>query len=166
MQIPHTMKKLALAASVGALLLPVASAPAHAACYDYRRAEKRFARKINNSRQNHGLSRLRLDPELSKVAKVHTKDMIQRGGLFHQSSSLLDRRITNWALLGENVGRGSGVTSLHGAFMGSAPHRTNVLNSRFRYVGAGVLRRDGQMWVTIIFEATENPGTTLDMPGC
>jgi hypothetical protein len=30
----------------------------------------------------------------------------------------------------------------------------------------GVKKADGRMWVTVIFEARENPGTRLAMPSC
>ncbi|HET7481500.1 MAG TPA: CAP domain-containing protein, partial [Actinomycetota bacterium] len=62
---------------------------------------------------------------------------------------------------------GTEVHSLHRAFMESPPHRANVLDKRFRYLGVGVARDGDMIWVTVLFEAEDNPGTTLDMPkGC
>jgi uncharacterized protein YkwD len=104
---------------------------------------------------------LRLDPELSKVAKVHTRAMVKENSLFHTPSDTLRRRVTNWTTLGENVGVGSTVTSLHEAFMNSPAHRDNILYSSFRHVGVGVMREDGRMWVTVIFEARSDPGSPL-----
>jgi uncharacterized protein YkwD len=141
--------------------------PAHAAlrrsCWNAKPAEQAFAKRMNGAR---GARRLRLDPQLSKVARAHTRAMTRRHLLFHSSSSQLRRRVVNWTLLGENVGYGSTVRSLHRAFMASPPHRANIKRAAFRNVGIGVRRRHGLMWVTVIFQSRANPGTTLPMPSC
>lgn len=169
----HRIKKVALICSltvVGSMVVPAtaSSSSADNACWEYTTAEKRFKRKINNERLAEAMGKLHLDPELSKVARKHTKEMIQADkGLFHTTSEQFHKRITNWNLVGENVGYGGGVNSLHEAFMDSPPHAHNVLTAAFVYVGIGARRdKDGTMWVTIIFEATNNPGTTLPMPSC
>jgi uncharacterized protein YkwD len=41
--------------------------------------------------------------------------------------------------------------SLHLAFMDSAPHRRNILYRAYKYVGIGVVRSGGRMWVTVLF---------------
>jgi uncharacterized protein YkwD len=135
-------------------------------CWDYRRAERGFARKMNAERSDRGLSKLSLDPELSKAARVHTNEMIRRNELYHTPSSTLGRRVTNWIVLGENVGVGGTVASLHEAFMNSQGHRDNVLYSTYRHVGIGTRKAHGRLWVTIIFEAVTDPGTSLRMPSC
>jgi uncharacterized protein YkwD len=121
---------------------------------------------MNNARTNQGLGKLKLDPELSKAAKVHTWEMVRSSELHHTSSDNLRRRVTNWILLGENVGVGATVSSLHEAFMNSPAHRDNVMHSLYRHVGVNVVKSDGRMWVTIIFEAMTDPGTPLKMPRC
>lgn len=135
-------------------------------CYTWSRHERGFARKINGARANADLGRLRIDPELSKVAMKHTRLMTAENELVHTSSDALRRRVTNWLILGENVGVGATVGSLHTAFLASPAHRANVLHSSFNYVGVGVKRAAGRMWVTIVFEGTKNPGTNLTMPSC
>ena len=113
-----------------------------------------------------GLRRLRLDPELSKVARAHTRAMTRRALLFHSSARQLRRRVTNWTLIGENVGYGGGVAGLQRAFMTSPPHRANIERPQFRNVGIGVRRRAGRLWVTVIFQSRHDPGTSLSMPDC
>jgi uncharacterized protein YkwD len=135
-------------------------------CWDYKRSERSFARKMNSVRRRKGRRGLRLDPELSKVARVHTTDMVQRNTLYHTSSSSLRRRVVGWTTLGENVGVGNTVRSLHKAFMHSRYHRANILYRRFRFGGVGVKKKRGRMWVTVVFEARNNPGTRLRMPRC
>jgi uncharacterized protein YkwD len=164
-------KQLAVLLAAGllaALLSPVtvSSAPSDNKCWKSKTSEKRFARKINSERVTDRLGKLRLDPELSRVAKKHTLEMAKNNKLYHTSSDDLRARVTNWNLLGENVGVGGGVRSLHGAFMNSPAHAANVLHTSFRHVGVAVVRSGGRMWVTMIFEAVSNPGTTLPMPKC
>jgi len=157
---------------IAAVLAPgtVAQADAQASsrstCYKFKDSERAFARKINATRSSRGKGKLRLDPELSRVARQHSREMVKKGLLFHQTSSQFARRITNWTMIAENVGYGSEVGELHRAFMGSPLHAANILNSSYRFVGTGVVTVGNQMWVTVIFEARSNPGTSLQMPRC
>ncbi len=107
-----------------------------------------------------------LDPEASRAARVHTREMVRSVTLHHTASSALRNRVTRWTILGENVGVGGTVASLHSAFMNSPAHRDNILYPSYRHVGIGAFRKDGRMWVTVIFEAASDPGTTLRMPTC
>ena len=135
-------------------------------CWSYKGSEKSFVRKINKARRRKGRGRLSLDPELSRAARVHTAEMIRRNTLYHTSNSKLRWRVVGWSTLGENVGSGGSVRSLHKAFMRSTYHRSNVMYARFRHTGVGVKSKRGRMWVTVIFEATRDPGTRLRMPRC
>jgi uncharacterized protein YkwD len=132
--------------------------------WTFKTTERGFTRKINAARRAAGRTGLRLDPELSRAARKHTMEMSGRNSLHHTPSKVLKKRVTNWNWLGENVGVGSTVSSLHTAFMNSPAHRDNILFGRFRHVGVGVRKARGRMWVTVLFEAQKNPGTTLGMP--
>ena len=135
-------------------------------CWNYKPSEKGFARKMNGERVLEGLTKLSLDPELSRAARKHTQEMWQRDELYHTPSDKLRSRVTNWTVIGENVGVGGTVSSLHDAFMNSPAHRDNILYTTFRHVGIGVAKKNGRMWVTVIFEAIADPGTSLSMPTC
>lgn len=160
------------AAIIGSLLVPgiasaaTASASGNNSCWDYKDSERAFARKANKERTDKGEGKLKLDPELSKVALKHTKEMVAADSLFHTSSDQLRARVKNWSLLGENVGVGSSVSSLHTAFMNSPAHAANILNANFGHQGVGVVKKGDRMWVTVIFSSDENPNTTLSMPNC
>ena len=165
---------VSIAASSRASVTPPGATGTHAApavssssrCWAPRPEERGFHRKINSSRSNGGRSRLRLDPELSKSARVHTREMFERAVLHHTSTVTLGQRVTRWNMLGENVGVGHTVDSLHTAFMNSPAHRDNVMLRSFRYVGIGTRMMDGRLWVTVIFENQVDPGTRLRMPRC
>ena len=135
-------------------------------CYTYTAAERAFASKMNEERRDRGLGTMKLDPELSRVAMKHTKEMTSANTLMHTTTTALTRRVTNWVTLGENVGVGAEVGTLHSAFMNSPAHKDNILHSSYNNVGVGVGSAAGRMWVTVIFEARSNPGTRLAMPNC
>lgn len=135
-------------------------------CYEPRVAERGFAKKVNSARVNNGFGKLRLDPQLSRAARVHTKEMAGQDSLYHTPSNILRERVTNWIVLGENVGVGGGVASLHEAFMNSPAHRDNVLHGGYRHIGIGTKKVNGRLWVTILFEGVSDPGTTLWMRRC
>ena len=135
-------------------------------CWEVKGAERGFVKRINDVRGVARAGMLRLDPELSRAARLHTREMVKAHKLHHTPSDKLSRRVTNWTILGENVGVGGDVQSLHDAFMASPGHARNVLYDSFRHVGIGTIKSRGQLWVTVIFEAETNPGTTLRMPKC
>ncbi len=157
----------AVALLLGALIPTVAAnATTSGKCWRYKDTERSFAKKINSARSGSSVAKLRLDKQLSKAARRHSWEMKTKSSLYHTPSGTLGRRVTRWRVLGENVGVGSTVRSLHRAFMASPAHRQNVLYRSYRHVGVGVTRRNGRIWVTIIFESANDPGTRLSMPPC
>lgn len=160
--------KVALLCAIFVTAAPFSSVVAEAGsnCFRNKNAELGFFNKINTARRSTGRVQLRLDAHLTKVARKHSREMTGRNLLHHTDTAALRRRVTNWQLLGENVGVGGTVDSLHRAFMQSPSHRDNVLYGSFRHVGIGTRERHGRLWVTVVFEAESNPGTTLRMPSC
>jgi uncharacterized protein YkwD len=151
-----------------ATLLPTVAATAQTkgTCWEVKPDEKAFAADSNKVRDKLGKPKLQLDPQLSRAARLHTREMFKRDLLYHTPGDKLTRRVTNWSTLGENVGVGYSVESLQDAFLNSPGHRANILSSGFKYFGVGTVERDGKLWVTVIFEGAANPGTPLDMPNC
>lgn len=155
------------AIAVTAMLPGAASEAANGTtCWSSTKPERGFAAKMNSSRTANDLGTVKLDPELSRVARLHTKEMIRAEGLFHTPMTKLMTRVTNWITLGENVGRGDTVRSLHRAFMSSPTHKANILDGTYNHVGVGTARAGGKLWVSVVFEARTDPGTTLAMPSC
>ncbi len=135
-------------------------------CWTSSAAEKKFTKLMSAERRKQGFGGLRLDPEVSKAARTHSQEMIDKELLHHTPPAKLASRITKWVKLGENVGVGGGVDALHEAFMNSKVHRDNIMKKAFKHVGVGVLSSGGDMWVTVIFEAKMDPGTSMSMPSC
>jgi hypothetical protein len=63
--------------------------------------------------------------------------------LYHTPSRVFYERVRNWRLIGENVGAGGSVSSLHEAFMASPDHRAIILHpsARVRRGGRETRRR-------------------------
>jgi uncharacterized protein YkwD len=106
---------------------------------------------LNVQRREHGLPALRASRPLRLAATRWARTMV-RGHFFDhaRSGSTLRgrvartaylRRTQSWSL-GENIAFGTGArgtaAGIVGAWMGSAPHRANILQRRFRDVGIGL----------------------------
>lgn len=146
----RTAKVAALAITASVALGGLGIHPA-AAATTRQRMEKRFAYLINKERDKRDLRRLKFSYQLTRVARRHSKKMAD-GGILHHRSNLASGVTGNWRVLGENVGVGASVKTLHGAFMHSPGHKANVLYRKYSSVGVGVVRRSGTIWVTVIFK--------------
>jgi uncharacterized protein YkwD len=108
---------------------------------------------LNAQRTRLGLRPLRLNAQLSAAAQRHASDMQRRDYFSHVSrdgSTFVERirragyfkRASRW-FVGENLAWGSGARrstprGIVAAWMDSAPHKRNILDSRFREIGIGV----------------------------
>ncbi|HZP90526.1 MAG TPA: CAP domain-containing protein [Actinomycetota bacterium] len=141
---------------VGALVLLLAATlavqgviarPAHAAA----RQRQEMVSLTNRDRVERHRSRLALNLRLSRYAKRHSREMAERGYLFHTPNLSARLRGLRWSVGGENVGVGSSLPGLESAFMHSAPHRANILRKAFSHFAVGIVRAAGKFWVTVIF---------------
>lgn len=120
--------------------------------------EGAFVAKINASRAAAGLPALSTHSDLIPDARAHSAEMMAAGQIYHTTN--LGSVASGWEALGENVGAGPSVDSLHNAFMSSSGHRANILGD-FNYVGVGTVEQDGVIWVTVIFMRKDSaPPTT------
>lgn len=114
-------------------------------------SEQAFLSAINSTRSANGLGPLQMDGSLRSHARNHTADMIAAGEIFHSSSAELQSAAgSGWSKLGENVGRGGSVSSLHQAFLDSPAHKANILGD-YNYVGIGTDTASGVLYVTVVF---------------
>lgn len=103
---------------------------------------------LNAARRAQGLSRLRVNRALNRIAVGHSRDMVARGYFDHTEPP--DRELYNrlrsihWASsAGENLGAaGPSVTArqVAAAWLQSPGHRLNILDHAFHLVGIGVVR--------------------------
>ena len=105
----------------------------------------------NEARDKKDRDVLALDAKLSRYAVRHSLAMAEAGQLFHTEDLADKLGERDWSIGGENVGYGSSLTDVQAAFMGSAPHRRNILRAGFDHTAIGVVESDGNLWVTVIF---------------
>lgn len=123
-------------------------------------SEGEFLAKINAERASRGLNTLSVDGGLVSHARKHTQDMINAGEIYHSSEAELKGAAgSGWSSIGENVGRGGSVSSLHTAFMNSSGHRANILGD-YNYAGVGTGTSNGVLYVTVVFMKKGSTPTT------
>lgn len=123
-------------------------------------SESEFLAKINAERSANGLGGLTMEGGLQAHARKHTQDMMDANQIYHSTSAELQAAAgSGWSKLGENVGRGGSVGSLHQAFMNSSGHRANILGD-YNYVGIGTGSKDGVLYVTVVFMKKGSTETT------
>ncbi|MDQ3107147.1 MAG: CAP domain-containing protein [Actinomycetota bacterium] len=126
-------------------------------------AENQFLSLLNGERTSRGLGALSMRAEVVPVARSWTARLISDQALSH-NPSLSNQMPSDWISIGENVGFGSTVESLHNAFMNSPGHRANIVGD-FHQVGIGVDRDDrGRLWVTVDFMKSRNPQVVTASP--
>jgi uncharacterized protein YkwD len=132
------------------LLAQGASADRASASTDLRRRSYMLS-LTNDDRAQHDKAVLRMNAVLSRYATHHSRQMATRGYLFHTADLTSKLKGLDWSIGGENVGVGSTLDGVEGAFMGSTPHRKNILRTGFDHAAVGVIRSNGSVWVTVIF---------------
>lgn len=141
---------VAVLAVLGSLLTGLLTAAPAQAATSVTSAEASFVSSINASRRASHRPQLRRSYTLTVVARRWAQSMARSNRLAHNPR--VTSQVRGWHYLGENVGVGGSVPSLHSAFMHSAPHRANVVSSRYTYVGVGVAYAHGRMWVVEVFD--------------
>src|SRR5688572_15480471 len=119
-------------------------------------AADEFVARINDLRASQGLSSLVVDPALTMIAMDWTQQMAATSTLSHRPN-LAAVAPGDWTKLGENVGYGGGVASLHDAFVNSPGHYANLIKPEYQYIGVAVVMAGSTMWVTENFMTAARP---------
>jgi uncharacterized protein YkwD len=100
---------------------------------------------VNDERKKQNLPPLKADPELTIVARAHSKDMFGRGYFAHKTPDGLDpfdrmrKAHVRFSVAGENLALGQTLTICHNGLMNSPGHRANILDASYGRVGIGIL---------------------------
>lgn len=122
------------------VMAPAASAGSH---------ESEILTLMNAARADAGLAPVVVYSDLTDDAVAWSQHMHSQGSLSHNPN--LAAVTTGWDKLGENVGLGPTVSSIHKAFMASASHRRNVLGDYDSVGIAVVAETPTKLWVTVVF---------------
>ena len=89
----------------------------------------------NAARVSDGLPALALNAQLNAVAQAWANKLAAAGVLSHNPA--LRTQVSDWTVLGENVGMAGDIPSVQAAFMASPPHKANILDPRYTQMGVG-----------------------------
>ena len=109
------------------------------------RDEQEIFNLINKQRTNNGLTPLKIDEEVQKVARIKAEDMVTNNYFSHQSPTygspfdMLKSFKISYKSAGENIAANSSNTGAVNAWMNSSGHRANILSSNYNYTGIGVV---------------------------
>lgn len=146
-------------------LLGLESAHAdEAPAVDTAAAANEFVARINDLRASQGLAPLAVDPALTTIAMDWTLQMAATSTLSHRPN-LAAVAPGDWTRLGENVGYGSAVESLHEAFVASPGHYANLIKPEYQYIGVAVVMAGSTMWVTENFMTASRPAGAVASSG-
>lgn len=143
----------ALAAAAATALL-LASSPSSATTSQ----ESDFVSRINSERSAYGLRTLTVKSDLTAVARDWSAQMARAGAISHDPN--LANKVSGWTMLGDNVGKGPTVSSIHKAFMESPTHRDIILEGDFNQVGVGIVKSGETLYVTQIFAKRASGGSS------
>lgn len=107
--------------------------------------EKEVFDLINAKRVANGLSALKIDDELQNVARIKAQDMVDNNYFSHNSPiygspfNMIKNFGISYKTAGENIAGNSSNSGAVNAWMNSAGHKANILNSSFNYTGIGVV---------------------------
>ncbi|HET8616358.1 MAG TPA: CAP domain-containing protein [Actinomycetales bacterium] len=138
---------LATASAAVVALTGLAAAPSAQASSSS--TEQQFVSSINGARHSAGRPSLATSSDLTAVARAWAATMASSDTLQHNPR--LTSQVRGWRFVGENVGMGGDVASLHQAFMASAPHKANILDRDYTQIGVGVASGHGRLWVVEVF---------------
>lgn len=119
---------------------------------DTQKKEEVLLSHLQQARKGSKLPPLVHHAGLRDLARAQAEQMARTKTLSH-TPDLGGRvaTVVNWQRVGENIGYGPSMEAVHQQFMGSAPHRANILG-QYNMVGVGVSRDEtGRYWVVQIF---------------
>ncbi len=108
-------------------------------------AEQQMLNLVNQERAKAGLQPLQADLELTKLARMKSQDMINRGYFDHNSPTygspfdMMKAHGVSYRTAGENIAGNQTVERAHTALMNSSGHRANILNANYTHVGIGIV---------------------------
>jgi len=122
--------------------------------------EAKMLELVNEERAKENLKPLVADPELTVVARAHSRDMFARGYFSHITpegktpSDRIRAAHVKFLVAGENLALGQTLAICHQGLMNSPGHRANILEPSYGRLGIGIL--DGGVYGLMITQNFRN----------
>ena len=106
--------------------------------------EQEMLKLLNDARVQNNLSPLKVDMELTNVARVKAQDMIDNNYFSHNSPKygnpfdMMKSFGVKYVQAGENIAGNQNVQNAENALMNSPGHRKNILSPDFTHIGIGI----------------------------
>lgn len=116
---------------------------------------------VNRERRQAGLRPLEIHEELTKLARIKARDMIENNYFSHYSPihgspfQMMAKAGIRYRYAGENLAGASTVERAHSSLMNSPGHRANILNPNFTHIGIGIV--DGGPYRKMFVQMFINP---------
>ncbi|HLS09710.1 CAP domain-containing protein [Lentibacillus sp.] len=114
--------------------------------------EQQVVELTNQERQAQGLEPLKVDTELSKVAREKSRDMAANNYFSHDSPTygspfdMMKQYGISYRTAGENIAKGQRTPQqVVDGWMNSEGHRENIMNPNFTHIGVGYVEQ-GNHW--------------------
>jgi uncharacterized YkwD family protein/spore coat assembly protein SafA len=114
--------------------------------------EQQVLNLVNQERAKQGLPALKMDWELSRVARTKSDDMQAKGYFSHQSPTygspfdMMKQFGISYRTAGENIAKGQRTPQeVMNSWMNSSGHRANILKRDFTHLGVGY-NPTGHVW--------------------
>lgn len=119
--------------------------------------EEKMLQLINQERAKAGAAPLTLDPELVRIARLKSQDMIDKNYFDHNSPTygdpftMMRNMGVQYGFAGENLAGNPSLDNAHETLMASPGHRKNILNPNYTHVGIGIVEggRYGKMYTQL-----------------
>ena len=163
----QTVLRVAVSLALAAILVLcfVSSSFAAPAARPSNSAEQMLYDAVNNERSRLGLRQLQWNTALAIAARLHTTLLAEHDALSHRFDGEADLQTrlrlagASFRLVAENVAEAPDVSTLHIAWMNSAPHRANILDPQVDSIGIAIERRGDEYYATQDFAAAVSPMT-------
>lgn len=122
---------------------PGADQPKSPAAPDLSADEQRMLDLLNTARASEGLQPLRADADLTRLARMKARDMVDKGYFDHTSPtygtpfSMIKAAGINYRHAGENLAGAPSVDTAHSSLMNSPGHRANIMSPNYTRAGIG-----------------------------
>lgn len=101
--------------------------------------------KVNEYRQENGLSKLKFSKELQEVAEIKAKDLLESNNFSHTSATygstfniMRDKKI-EYKIAGENLAGNINSDRAVEAWINSEAHRNNILENQYNYTAIAAI---------------------------